>query len=291
MNELPEFAAPSDGTLSADMLAAFEETGVIILRGFETPEACERVRSRALKLVDGFDPAQKSSVFSTTNNQQLSDAYFFASGSNISFFLEEEATMSDGALQQAKEHSINKMGHAMHDLDPVFDAFSRTSKLANAAASLGYSTPLIVQSMYIFKPPGIGGEVVCHQDSTYLFTDPETCIGFWFAIDDATEENGCMRFIPGGHKEPLREINRRNGDGGSETTKIDPTPFDVNDAVAAPAQTGDLVIFHGRAPHMSAANRSRKTRHAYTLHMVDAAAKWPRENWLQRPANLPFRGF
>ena len=40
--------------------------------------------------------------------------------------------------------------------------------------------------MYIFKQPRIGGEVVCHQDSTFLYTEPESAIGFWLAIEDQT---------------------------------------------------------------------------------------------------------
>jgi phytanoyl-CoA hydroxylase len=55
--------------------------------------------------------------------------------------------------------------------------------------------------MYIFKQPGIGGEVGCHQDATFLYTDPITVTGFWFAIEDATLENGCLWAAPGGHRE------------------------------------------------------------------------------------------
>lgn len=49
-----------------------------------------------------------------------------------------------------------------------------------------------VQSMYIFKQPSIGGEVVPHQDSAFLSTDPPSCIGLWFALEDANKENGCL---------------------------------------------------------------------------------------------------
>ena len=47
----------------------------------------------------------------------------------------------------------------MHDLDPVFAAFSRGPALAELAADLGLVQPQLWQSMYIFKQPGIGGEV------------------------------------------------------------------------------------------------------------------------------------
>ena len=42
--------------------------------------------------------------------------------------------------------------------------------------------------MYIFKQPKIGGEVVCHQDSTFLYTKPESVVGFWVALEDATKK-------------------------------------------------------------------------------------------------------
>ena len=85
--------------------------------------------------------------------------------------------------------------------------------LAALARDLGFDEPLVLQSMYIFKPPHIGGEVLCHQDSTYIYTEPESCVGFWFALEDATIENGCMRFIPGAHKAPLRRRNFRDESG------------------------------------------------------------------------------
>ncbi len=108
-----------------------------------------------------------SVIFSTTGQQQLDDSYFSESGDKIRFFMEADAFLEDGGLRQSKEHSLNKMGHAMHDLDPVFDAFSRTPELAAVAQSVGFERPAVLQSMYIFKPPNIGGEVVCHQDSTF----------------------------------------------------------------------------------------------------------------------------
>lgn len=288
---IPAFPAPDDGVLDGAMLAAFDEAGVIVLRGFVESDTCEKLRAHTLSLVDAFDPKETGSIFSTLTNAQQSDDYFMESGGAVRFFFEDGAFDEIGRLRQAKENSINKMGHAMHDLDSVFDAFSRTAKLERLAASLGFKDPKLVQSMYIFKPPGIGGEVVCHQDSTFIYTEPETCIGFWFAIDEATTENGCMNFLPGAHKGPLRERNRRKASGGAEMVMLDDAPFPKITPVPAPAKRGDLVVFHGRAPHMSGPNRSAHPRHAYTLHIVDGSARWPEDNWLQRPDNLPFRGF
>jgi phytanoyl-CoA hydroxylase len=288
---LPAFDAPPAGRLSAAMIDAYRAAGVMILRDFVTPDACAQLQRRALELVDAFDPHEFRSVFSTTVEEQHDDSYFIESGDKIRFFLENDAFDERGELRQSKEHSLNKMGHAMHDLDPVFDAFSRTPELAEVARRVGLEDPVILQSMYIFKPPRIGGEVVCHQDSAYIYTEPESCVGFWFALEDATVENGCMQFIPGAHRMPLKKRNYRKPDGRLVTETLDETPWPEERRVAAEVPAGSLVIFDGRAPHLSAANRSDRSRHAYTLHVIDRTCHYPAENWLQRSEALPLRGF
>ena len=291
MNNLPTYTAPADGRLSADMVADFENTGVLILEGFVSAEQCQQLREHTLSLIDQFDPTEYKHVFSAMEQTQLGDRYFEESGDKIRYFFESDAFDTDGNLIQSKEDSLNKMGHAMHDLDPVFDAFSRTPELASAVDSLGYKDPQILQSMYIFKPPRIGGEVYCHQDSTFLYTEPESCIGFWFALEDATIDNGCMHFIPGAHKGPLKELHYRGADGKMTFKTLDDTPWPEGATVPAEAKAGTLVIFDGRAPHLSGPNLSDESRHAYTLHVIDKASYYPAENWLQRSEDLPLRGF
>ncbi len=291
VNTIPTARVDDSGRLTADQLNAFREAGVLVLEDFVSLEACQRLRDRAQILIDEFDPSSVRSVFSAMEQTQLGDKYFEDSGDKIRFFFEQDAFDSGGNLKQSKENSLNKMGHAMHDLDPVFDSFSRTPALAALVESLGYDDPVILQSMYIFKPPQIGGEVYCHQDSTFLYTEPESCIGFWFALEDATTENGCMHFIPGAHKEPLKELHYRDDNGKMSFKTLDPSPWPENATVAAPVEAGSMVIFDGRAPHLSSANRSDRSRHAYTLHVIDRNSHYPPENWLQRSADLPLRGF
>jgi len=289
--EIPAYAAPAGGQLTDAMLADLESAGVLVLHDFVDVAECEALRARATELVAEFDPSDVRSVFSTTEQTQLDDDYFIESGDKIRFFLEKDALDEKGNLRQAREHCLNKMGHAMHDLDPVFDRFSRNPDLGEVAKRIGFVDPVILQSMYIFKPPNIGGEVVCHQDSTYIYTEPESCVGFWFALEDATLENGCMQFIPGAHKLPLKQRNYRDADGKLVTETLDDTPWPEQDRVPAEAPIGTLVIFDGRAPHLSAANRSQKSRHAYTLHIIDRNCHYPDSNWLQRSSDLPLRGF
>jgi len=290
-SNLPTYSAPLSGELTDEMLAAYRECGVIVLQDFISVNECNLLKAQALKLVDEFDPNEVRSVFSTTGHPQLDDRYFIESGDKIRFFLEEGAFDESGELRQSKENSLNKMGHAMHDLDPVFDQFSRTPALAEIASRIGINDPRVIQSMYIFKPPKIGGEVVCHQDSTYIYTEPESCVGFWFALEDATVDNGCMHFIPGGHRLSLKQRNYRVGEFELTTEVLDAEPWPEHLKLPAEAPAGTLVVFDGRAPHLSGPNQSDQSRHAYTLHVIDQVCHYPAENWLQRNPDLPLRGF
>jgi phytanoyl-CoA hydroxylase len=276
--------------VEADWRSNFERDGFLVLPGFVPRAACERLRGRMAELVEGFEPGAVRTVFSTTSRRHAQERYFLESGDQVRFFFEEEAFDADGALRQAKARSINKVGHALHDLDPVFDGFSRRPELAALVAELGVAQPLLLQSMYIFKQPRIGGEVVCHQDAAFLHTEPLSVLGLWFALEDATVENGCMYALPGSHRGPLRTRFLRTGDS-TRTVTLDPTPLPAQGLVPLEAPEGTLIVLHGLLPHLSGPNRSARSRHAYALHVIDGAARYGTGNWLQRGPDMPLRGF
>ena len=152
-------------------------------------------------------PDRCARSFRRATQGHAGDRYFRESGGAIRFFFEEHATDQPVAL------ALNKIGHALHDLDPVFDRISRQPRMAALARALGLVQPLLLQSMYLFKQPQIGAEVGWHQDATYLCTRPVTVTGLWIALDDADRDNGCLMALPGGHRGPLRQRFHRAGAG------------------------------------------------------------------------------
>ena len=281
--------------LGEDRREAWERDGFVVLPGFVPPDRVESLRHRIDDLVASYAsqglPDGAATVFSTTDQTHAQDNWFLTSADVIRPFFENGAFDADGNLVAPMDRALNKMGHALHDLDPAFDQFSRTTDLASLVAELGITDPLLLQSMVIFKPPRIGGEVVCHCDHSFLWTDPQTVVGLWFALDDATVANGCMWAIPGGHVGGARTRFRLDGTGGTTTDVLDPTPYDHGDLVPVEAEAGTLVAFHGCLPHWSGANTSDRPRLAYTLHVIDGTAHYRADNWLQRGADLPLRGF
>jgi phytanoyl-CoA hydroxylase len=282
--------------LTDDQIDAYHRDGFLVIEGFVPPERCVELKRRAVQLVEQWEPSAERTVFTTEQQERVSNREFLSSGSATWCFFEEEAFDETGALRQAKELSINKIGHAMHDLDPVFERFTYTPELASVAADLGLPDALVLQSMYIFKQPGIGGEVGCHQDATFLYTDPMTVTGFWFAIEDATLENGCLWAAPGGHRRGgLRQVFKRSGaltdDDGTVFEQLDATPLPTppDDLVPLPVMAGTLVVLHGLLPHWSGPNRSPISRHAYSVHCIAASADYPEWNWLKRPPDMPLR--
>ena len=303
--------------LSNTQQEAYAREGYLVLPAFKPASALAALQARALYIVEAFDPAASRAIFTTNDQTRTTDDYFLGSADTIRCFFEEEAFDAAGQLKQAKTLSINKIGHALHDLDPVFDAFSHGPQLAELARDLGLLQPQVWQSMFIFKQPGIGGEVRWHQDAAFFETTPITVTTFWFALEDATLENGCLWVQPGGHRGPLRERFVRTAEPpvsalvpavpDAPAAPAAPTPAqrspvlmeildvtawpDTTTAIPVEVSAGSLVILHGLLPHYSAPNRSARSRQAYTLHATDRRSPYSARNWLQRGANLPLRGF
>ena len=231
--------------LSTSQKNDFQQNGFLILNDFVSDESCLQLINRMQNLIDHFDPLEVKTIFSTKDNRHAKNLYFLESGDKIRFFFEEGAVNEQGELKYDKSLCINKVGHALHTLDPVFRDFSYAPALAQVITEMGITRPRLAQSMYICKQPYIGGEVTCHQDSTYLYVKDQPVMGFWFALEEATIENGCLWAIPGGHQSPLKSRMLRDKDNQISFASYDESPWQLDQMIPLEVARGSMIILHG----------------------------------------------
>ena len=282
--------------LSSQQIQDYHRDGYLHIPNALPLTTCNTLRERASTFVDSYDPNQKASIFTTNDQERVSDDYFLSSADKISCFMEEKAAAFDKTeqkwvLNRPIAQAVNKIGHNLHEKDDLFHAVSYSPHVISILHTLKYHTPLAVQSMYIFKQPSIGGEVRPHQDGTFLYTQPASVLGLWWALQDCTLENGCLWGIPGSHlTTPIEQVMVRKADGnGTEMVPKVVAPYVLTEAVPILAKTGDLVLIHHAFVHFSKENNSTTSRHAYTMHVIEGhETEYPKENWLQRPEGNPF---
>lgn len=317
-----------DGGLRPDQVAQFHRDGYLLLPSFFDPTPLLE-HSKSLVSTSSLDN-HPLTAFVTSSDEKgdeahVGDRYFLDSGDKIHYFFEEGALSSTGQLLVPKDRAINKVGHGLHIHDQHFRELSFSKKVKDVARDLGvHKDPRVLQSMVICKQPSIGGAVPSHNDSTFLYTDPPSAIGFWFALEDCTLSNGCLSFLPGSHRFPkdstppkasaprpldnhndtygqVRGINKRfvrrtphNPDDGTtfqQLSENEETTWSDSDAKVAECNAGTLVLIHGSVLHKSEKNLSDKSRFIYTFHMIEgdeSRAKYDERNWLQPTPNHPF---
>ena len=267
--------------LSNSQISQFNRDGYLVVENFISEVQRSQLINRAKEMIDEFDPASSHSIFTTNEQERSSDDYFLKSGDQIRFFFEEKAIDVNGNFTVPKQQSINKIGHAQHALDPTYRKVINSLEIPKIGEQLGIEKPRKLQSMHIFKQPNIGGEVGLHQDSTFLYTSPMSCMGFWMALEDANIENGCLQAMTGGHRLPLKKRFKLARSGGTEFEILDSTPWPDNELDLLEVKAGTLVILHGQLPHYSAENTSKKSRQAFSIHLVDSNCHYAEDNWLQ----------
>ena len=284
--------------LTAKQQAAFKKNGFLIIPNFLSSDTTSALLKETYKLLTEFPLETHPLTKFTTGengNAHVGDDYFLDSGDKIRFFFEEDAFDSSGKLVKPKEKAINKIGHYLHELSEPFRDATFTEANANIAKDLGFGDPRVLQSMVICKQPEIGGRVNPHQDSTFLYTNPPSAVGFWIALEDATLDNGCLSFAPGSHlRTPVASRFVRLNKGGTGFADVEGATFPENLQASAKSsnaekyvpgevKAGSLVLIHGNLLHQSEKNVSPKGRIIYTFHIIDGLHDYDEKNWLQPP--------
>ena len=131
-----------------------------------------------------------------------------------------------------------------------------------------------MQSMLFVKPPGLPGQA-WHQDERFIPTRDRSLLGAWIAVDDATQENGCLWVLPGSHRNgylwPTRAHDRPGEFDGADSCY----GFAEEGAVPVEVARGSVVFFNGYLLHKSHRNRSDRFRRALVNHYCNAWSLLP----------------
>ncbi|CAH4038694.1 phytanoyl-CoA dioxygenase domain-containing protein 1 [Pieris brassicae] len=266
-----------------------DRDGFAVLEDFLRPAECDELVAAGIELTKQIHDGTHRSVFSANlENPATKDKYFLESSDKIRYFFETNALDEKGELKVDPSVSLNKVGHALHLLHPIFRCYTYSDRVKAVCQQLGFTEPAVVQSMYIYKNPGIGGEVKPHQDITYLHTDPVAPIGFWIALQDATIQNGCLWISQGSHKSGVHRRMKRTQEGTLDYDRPAPI-YPQSSFTPVPVSKGSCILLHGNVVHKSAHNSSDKSRHAYTFHIIERKDNnFSQDNWLQEGKEAPF---
>lgn len=284
--------------LTKEQLSTFEREGMLCIPDFLTPEQTAKLLAESKTLLSNCDlSTHPKTTFKTADDDHIGDKYFFESSDKVSFFFDTDAFDKDGNLQVDLSKAINKIGHRLHIHNQLFQETTFDKKVQDIARSLEFKDPRVLQSMCIFKQPTTktsnnsrDNAVPPHTDATFLYTDPQTAIGFWYALEDCTLDNGCLAYIAGSHKKyPVtkRFVRVEGGAKGCNfkylNDKEQEPVIEEEEYKYVPCKAGSLILIHNSVLHKSEKNASDKSRYAYAFHVIDGTAQYDQLNWLQVP--------
>ncbi len=124
-----------------------------------------------------------------------------------------------------------------------------------------------------------------HQDWPYW--EGTHKISVWVALDDATPENGCLKFLPGSHRgSAIHDGDSSDGSGFGHRVRAE--KVDEGEAVTVPLEAGGAVFFHDLVLHSSHPNTTRGERWTWVPTYRDAQADDPEYSFAV--ANVVVRG-
>ncbi len=151
----------------------------------------------------------------------------------------------------------------------AFRQFALNPRLQSIIEQLIGHPPLLMVDQVFLKPPKFGSAKPWHQDNAYFQCDPaDELITAWIALDDADEDNGCLRYISGSHTQPLLEHTAL----ADEPHNWMPSPDEIDLSREYPAcvARGGVVFHHSQTLHTSHRNNSDRWRRALATHWASS---------------------
>lgn len=223
--------------------------------------------------------------------------YFLNSGNKVRLFMNKGIPDIDKPgeelstrIAEVRKYA-NKIGHALHVYNPIFREVAFGQNTQDVMHSIGFDKPIVCQSMYVLKQAFTESYAPGHQDASYLHVEPRMPVGLWVAVEDSTPDNGCLKIVPGSHKDGLKRRYIRNTDerGWKEGKCLyytnTPCYYDQENFVSVPVKAGSAILLDGLVVHKSTYLESSRprSRDVFAFHIYDSAngAKFSEDNWMK----------
>lgn len=171
---------------------------------------------------------------------------------------------------------------------PSYDKIIRNEKLLDMAASVLGPDLIVWRASFFTKEPHSSKIVSWHQDLTYWGLDDAEEVTVWLALSPATVDSGCMRFVPGSHKEKIvPHVDTFSEDNLLSRGQELAVDVDESDAVDAELQPGQASMHHGHMFHASGPNRTGDRRIGLAIRYIKPSMK---QQTGDRPLGVLVRG-
>ena len=165
--------------------------------------------------------------------------------------------------EDKSDKSTLKQLQQLFEYDPFFYDMMFGSRFEKLASILLQDNVIGKNIQYFNKPPKIGKPTPAHQDGYYFMLEPNEAVTMWMALEPVDQENGCVRYVKGSHKNGMREHGRTQTLGFSQGITDFGTTSDLANEVFFPTQAGDLLVHHALTIHRADGNNSKdRTRKA-----------------------------
>ena len=161
--------------------------------------------------------------------------------------------------------------------DMGFLEYARIPEIISMVSQVIGPDVILWNASFFAKPALDGKKTPWHQDGQYWAISPlETCT-VWIAVDTATTENGCMRFLPGSHKDKnLRPHRTHQNPDYTLRQELLESEYDESNAFDVVLDEGQVSMHDVYLLHGSEANYSKVPRRALTLRYMPATSEFDR---------------
>lgn len=185
-----------------------------------------------------------------------------------------------GALERRKHESrLGGVILGMAAESPAVRQAVAHPRLAGALKDMFEEDAVFLSDKLVYKNTEAGFGSPWHQDHAYWRGSRK--ISAWIALDDATPDNGCLRFVPGSHRAGFVSHAGDISDAADIgfVSRLNDDAIDPSRIRDMPAERGDTIVFSDLLFHASYPNRSGKDRWALISTYKGASQEDPPYAW------------